>query len=287
MVVTVRLELPSVIDLAVVGGTYFEKVTDPSWHELYGSGLRAAAAISNQCDVTFYTYVGQDELDSLKLTASTFKFKLTPVTVANTKVFFYPHPLAVPHITHHTSLRPVPIKVFGNVLCFGMLEGNPVVKGDYVVYDPQSATDPRPFKENGSSAKHLAIALNIREGSFLTAKEKPDDIATSLLNSTDEPEVVIVKMGIWGALVATKTTREIVPAYPSRKIWPIGTGDIFSATFCSKWLEDPKSPAKAADLASRTVAKYCEAPVLPIVLDNEDVQAIAPRLARSSKPYNV
>lgn len=50
--------------LFIAGGTYIEKCIEPSYYEVYGSGLRAACAIAEKGFSIYYTScIGQDELE--------------------------------------------------------------------------------------------------------------------------------------------------------------------------------------------------------------------------------
>lgn len=52
----------------------------------------------------------------------------------------------------------------------------------------------------------------------------------------DVADVVVIKMGGHGALVATKSSEPTaVPAYKSGNVWKLGSGDVFSAAFTSFW----------------------------------------------------
>jgi len=49
-----------------------------------------------------------------------------------------------------------------------------------------------------------------------------------------------------------------VPPYWSDRVYKIGTGDVFSASFACNWMLDQRSCLEAADIASRCVARYAE-----------------------------
>ncbi|AMJ65930.1 PfkB family carbohydrate kinase [Hymenobacter sp. PAMC 26628] len=190
--------------------------------------------------------------------------------------FVYNHPLAVPNIypsieklfTHKPTLRITD----ENILVYGILEGDSVVHGDYVVYDPQSPNNPLPFNHNGSTAKHLALILNSWEGRQLTKLQHVDDIGEYLL--AHGVEVVVIKQGSAGATVFTASGRTHVPAYQTSSVWPIGSGDIFSAVFAHYWIERKSSPAEAANNASLATAFYCQTQALPIPKNAGDIQAL-------------
>lgn len=55
-----------------------------------------------------------------------------------------------------------------------------------------------------------------------------------------------------------------IPAYASPRVFKIGSGDVFSACFAYSWAVAQMNPVKAADSASRWVAKYVGTRQLPL-----------------------
>ncbi|SEM10483.1 pfkB family carbohydrate kinase [Variovorax sp. YR750] len=191
-------------------------------------------------------------------------FSTTPMAIrtkeASTAVAFdYHHGLETPRI--YGVAQPLPeIEVSArHIVRFGMLEGDARVHGDRVVYDPQNAQNPRPFHENGSTARELALVLNQHEASLMTGKtDVPvEEMARELLQ-THKASVVVIKRGPRGALVFDGTNVHAVPAYRSQEVWKIGSGDNFVAHFAHQWMQRGRTPAESADLASRATAFYCE-----------------------------
>lgn len=264
----------------VVGGVYAERCLEPFWDDVYGSAGRAAAAISAAVpDVKLVTYRSDDLADGLDNLAAVYGLNISGDKVPNGVAFDYMHSLADPRITP----RPDAISKHDDlvvaddvVLRFGMLEGTARVKAQRAVYDPQSAFDPRPFQENGSSADEVALILNRLEGRRLTGESEADKIIDALISSQDAA-VVVLKLGGHGALVATKTSRKMIPAYRSETVWKIGSGDVFSAAFTLFWAIEKRQPDEAADLASRAVAQYAGTRTLPI-------QTAAELLSLDAKP---
>ena len=70
--------------------------------------------------------------------------------------------------------------------------------------------------------------------------------------------VVVIKRGPLGALVHDGRAVTTVPAYRSRSVWKIGSGDNFAAHFAFQWLHQGRSPTESADFASRATAYYCQ-----------------------------
>jgi hypothetical protein len=162
----------------IIGGVYAERCIEPFWDDVYGSAGRAAAAISAAVpDVRLVTYRADDLADGLENLAAVYGLDVDGRAVTTGIEFDYMHSLAEPRITPRPdALQPQhpPLVVDDDVvLRFGMLEGTAVVSARRAVYDPQSAFDPRPFHENGSTADELAVILNLLEARHLTGETAP------------------------------------------------------------------------------------------------------------------
>lgn len=271
--------------IQVVGGTYFELCREPEWYELFGSGLRAAAALAELSDgCTLHTYVAEKDRKLLASLANSFGLSLGRiVTSHDTVAFDYPHGLCAPSIVPppHLIHREEHLRIQGdNIVRFGMLEGDAVVCGERVVYDPQSAFDPRPFEENGSSAEELAVVGNLAEWRKLTGL--PDIAAMCKeLHSNRKWRVSVVKMGARGALLITASEVTLVPVFETAHVFPIGSGDVFAAAFGHFWCEEHLEPRDAATSASKAVAFYCDSAALPLPCELAgSVEGAAQRLSR-------
>jgi hypothetical protein len=250
--------------LNVIGGCYLESCVDPSYSELYGSGLRAAIALSGKSiAINFHTCVGEDFHELLAYKSKLFGFKLSVLSIDATIGFEYYHPLSSPEInnlpeTNH-SLKPLKLQ---NVLHYGMIEADVKIECDYLVYDPQNHVS---FKKTGSTANHLALILNRNEALILTENKLDalDSIGRTLLLQ-EKAEIVIIKNGSNGALVFHDDEITVVPVFETSKVWPIGSGDMFSATFAYEWMFNGKKAKDAAMIASSSVAQYCDTKELPL-----------------------
>jgi hypothetical protein len=253
--------------ITIVGGVYAERCIEPHWLEVYGSGGRAAAAISAIApDVSLVTYRSPRFKDGFDNLEAVYGLSISGPEVPFGVEFQYTHSLAIPRITPRPDAIPQqPVLDVQDevVLRFGMLEGSARIAADKAVYDPQSAFDPRPFGENGSVAGRLVLILNRLEARCLTGEQDPER-AADLLLSRGDAEAVIVKMGARGALVAWAQGRAFVPPYRSESVFKIGSGDVFSAAFTYFWAIEDRSYVEAADLASRSTSRYCETMSLPI-----------------------
>ncbi|HUT58726.1 MAG TPA: PfkB family carbohydrate kinase [Phycisphaerae bacterium] len=266
--------------IEIVGGTYREICYEPDWSALYGSGLRATAALTELSpNLGFHTFVGVPEKENLEHLAASFAFRLaTCETIDQTVSFVYEHALAVPRITPapHTLRDKHLLHVNAeNILRFGMLEGDAVVRGKRVVYDPQSAFDPCWFEANGSSAESLAVVANLGEWKKLTRTANHTELSAWLRKECGS-KVFVVKMGCRGAMVVDSSGTEVVPAFETERVFPIGSGDVFAAAFAHYWCEGRLAPQEAALLASKSAANYCCSRTLPIPRDLSATDRFAP-----------
>jgi hypothetical protein len=164
-------------------------------------------------------------------------------------------------LDHGIPLQNLSVKA-DKVLCFGFIEGSIVIDGGQVVYDPQSPTCPNPFRARGCSAKRLVIIANRSELAQLSGTDRIERACHRVLK-TEKAEAVIAKLGPNGCLVVTAQTQITVPAFRTQRVFPIGSGDAFSAAFAYAWVEQKRRPAEAALFASRAAAYYCEHRTFP------------------------
>lgn len=259
--------------IAVGGGTYHEQCVHPEWDEIWGSGLRAAVAIAQLgASVEFHTSVGQPHKALLESRSRLAKIKLPNVlSTTETVGFSYFHSMADSTLSG-PSTTSLQLKIKQKtVLRFGMIEANLQVVGETVVYDPQSPLDPKLFTGNGSSAGRLAVVLNEAEARGMTQLELPAEAlrAVAKLNQAD---VVVLKQGPLGCLVLENGKVTSVPAFKTKNVWGIGSGDVFTAVFALFWAERNQDAVTAADAASRATAYYCESKSLP---HNEDFLSVS------------
>lgn len=245
----------------IAGGLYRELCDMPFWDATFGSGVRAAVAISGQCtSVELHTYASlADQLTLVDLRSQ--RIGLSISSRPSPIVFAYFHPLSAPHIQPVCleNKQQVPICVTGDaVLRFGFLEGDAVVTANRAVYDPQTWRNPVAFAANGSKANELALVLNELELQHASGITELEQAAANLMH-LQGATIVVVKRGARGAVVFERSGQVFhVPAYRSSKVFKIGTGDVFSALFALHWAERGLSAAKAADIASRCVSIYCD-----------------------------
>lgn len=246
--------------ITIVGGVYRERCMRPQWREIYGSAGRAASAIAAMGGpVRLNAYLDPLSQEVIAARAALEGFALAPTAADSTLTFEYDHGLATPRIYGSLEQRPALTLRANRILRFGMLDGDAVVHGDRVVYDPQNAASPRPFRENGSTARVLALVLNRHEAALSTGLSDASaaEMAQALIRDK-RAQVVVIKQGPQGAVVHDGSAMQRVPAYETTSVWKIGSGDNFAAHFAFRWLTEGKTPTESADLASRATAYYCQ-----------------------------
>lgn len=96
------------------------------------------------------------------------------------------------------------------------------------------------------------IALpSLEDARALTGLDDPGAIADELLDNG--PQVVALKLGAAGALVADGNRHTIIAPYDVAAIDPAGAGDTFDAAFLTAWL-DGHQPAECAEFANAAAA---------------------------------
>lgn len=269
----------------VVGGTYFETCRSPRLRQFYGSGGRAAAALSHLAEVCLHTYSTPSSERQIDALGRRCLIEVLRHPGEQTYHFDYPHGLHRPYLTPAPALiKPqLPIQVEGElVLVFGMMEGHADVRGNVVVYDPQSETNPIHFRDV-VQANRLALVGNTSEILRLGKRSSALEAAKQLL--TEGAKVVVVKNGPSGALVVTNDGEKRVPAFRSDSIFPVGSGDVFSAAFAWFWGSEDLEPGLAARLASQCVCTYMDSQV-PRVWTATDLAA-KPFIETSSMPGQI
>lgn len=255
--------------LSVIGGAYFETCQEPFWDELYGSGFRSAVALSQSgLEIAFYTYADADAAKRLDILSAQLGIRLYSDKTPASYHFDYLHPLSEPSIfpavKPESPLDIISIETNDDVVYFGMMESQALVKGRRVVYDPQSPGKPIPFGENGSTAEELILVLNYDEAVALAGSVSLVDIAAHLIQQ-EKAQLAVVKNGPFGAfLIQQDLSCTPIPAYRTKRVWTIGSGDIFTSYFALYYLVKGCSAFDAAMQASLATAWYAENITLPV-----------------------
>lgn len=255
------------MSIAIAGGIYFERCFEPIWDKLYGSAGRAAASISGRgTKLEVYSAIGEPDKAEAESLASDFGFEVRLAIASSSIRFQYVHSLSVPEIlpSREQIKQDLAIEVDADcALRFGMLEASARIRARRAVYDPQSAFAPEAFSANGSRADEVLIAANSYEAGQMTGENDRTAMCEALLNSPGVVAVVL-KDGIRGCFLAQRG-REIVSikTFPTRPVFKIGSGDVFSANLAYAWMIDGADPLEAANAASLATAHYVSRQFLP------------------------
>jgi hypothetical protein len=260
--------------LNIIGGCYFERCIDPPDCQLFGSGLRAAAGLSNKgFEINLHSCYDNNCRKFITYLSNLYGFRINQVVISTSIEFEYYHPLSTPYCKWDGNIQHSTIECCddNNFLYYGMLEADISFNGNYVVYDPQNHRD---FASTGSTAKHLALVLNKKEAILLSKNHvnSLEEIGKSLLK-TKGAEVVIIKNGALGAMVFEQNSTHKIPLFKTDTVWPIGSGDTFSAVFAWQWIVEKKTPYESACLASQYTAQYCSSRHLPFC-ENPTLEAL-------------
>ncbi|MCJ8326761.1 MAG: PfkB family carbohydrate kinase [Campylobacterales bacterium] len=262
----------------IIGGFYKELCLYPSWDYNFGSGARAAAILSNFGErLCFHSYVHKSKEKEFIYFSKVYDIDIKILPSSEIISFEYYHSLSAPNI--HTLNSPI-IKQKQTsltediIICYGMIEANcPIINADYVVFDPQSEHNPEMILNNGSKIKHLALILNVEEGKKFTSEKSVETIAKSFFDKYRSLEVLILKDGPFGAHLFTSNKYFHIDAYETKKVFKIGSGDVFVSVFAYFWARDKNTPMEAAEKASLATAFYCNNQVLSLdkdVINNQD-----------------
>lgn len=299
--------------LSVIGGTYTEVCLHPNWRRVYGSGCRAAIAVTDLLKnagankdevVRFYSWASDEEHKAIK--GLLRRTGVQPYFVKRDQPieWQYDHSLGPPRLyPGRDDLKQMPARRIEaqNALLFGTVECQPTVEAEALVYDPQASNLAVPFSQTGGKTKRLAIVANMSEGRAIAGKlnlkyKKGDDAAESLgkaILTAEDAEVVVIKNGVRGATVLTRDGKREIQSFRTKKVFPIGSGDIFSGVFAAHWLEMGQDPFQSAHWASVATACYCGQPqnVIPANLDAIEKQlkadGLQPLLPSKKAPKHV
>ena len=254
--------------MIIVGGVYRELCRDPRRDDLFGSGVRAAFALSNTATPPILRSIATDEEADL---AKAKGIALDHVKRSQPIRFTYDTPISRPiHDYRESAAQTADIEAAAHtILVFGMIEAKPFVRAARLVIDPQSPglTD---LKEHIDwSAERLAIVGNHREilglagsgcGSVLEAAKQ--------VRGKYSADIVVAKCGPRGAVLVDDSGSSLIDPYPTKEVWPIGSGDVFSALFAWYWGEQGEDPCEAARRASMGTATWCSRGALQVVTNH-------------------
>ena len=172
-----------------------------------------------------------------------------------------------------------------HIVAFGMVEADLKVTGDWVVLDPQTPTT---YEEalRGVTAEHLALVLNAKEARAMSGELDVNTAAAQILHKSGAA-VVVTKLGARGALVTTSDYQTEIGPHPTRRVMPIGTGDVFVASFAWAWMHQGFDPIEAARVGSRATAFWAMNQTVPVPRSvlKDGLGLPAPLIPGESKVY--
>jgi len=246
--------------MIVVGGIYDEQVTIPDHRELAGSGLRAAAALGpNRAKLV--TAVNADTAPLAASAAAALGVTLDTVERDQPVGFRYFSPVTPPSIDGPSATHAAPLVADDDtVLVFGTVETGPrSVRAGRLVVDPQRPRDLTGLDLEGLQADTTTVLANAREARALAGGTIELASAARQVRAASGAVAVVVKDGARGCLVLTGDGDGIltrVGAYPTRSVWPLGSGDVFAAAYAHAW-DQGAEPVEAARIASSSAAWRC------------------------------
>jgi hypothetical protein len=247
----------------VAGGTYLEECANPYDRSLRGSGVRAAAALREvDPDVRLATAVDDGSDEEAEFVFGGFGLATEVVPRTGPVSFSYFTPVSPPVISGRLS-RFDELRAEGEAaLVFGMIEGKPEVTAKTLVYDPQQPLDLAALDLGRFRFERLAIVANAGETRSLGRDRSVEQAARNLLAGSGA-DVVVTKRAARGALVTTASGQEGIGPYPTERVWPIGSGDVFAAGFAWAWTSGA-APLDAARAGSRAASHWCGTRTLPL-----------------------
>lgn len=267
--------------MRVVGGVYHEQCFLPRWDQIFGSAGRAACLISAVFGhkSKLSGWYSRKRQSAIFASFAPYNLNLDLRLGRGHYVFAYANPISQPdcYLSGRHEGRPHKTIADESVLLFGAIEGIPPICADTVVFDPQGANLFDILDRELISAKRIAIVANEREiAEGPTAKTEAN--VHAIFSKNPRVLAVIVKCGPFGALAFDRKSKTRIPAYESKQVFKIGSGDIFSAAFAFLWAYNEREVALSADFASRAVACYADDPYLNFKKRNiENVRPISRR----------
>lgn len=260
--------------MIIAGGTYLERCQYPKWERLFGSGMRAAIAVSGLSEGTvLHSYVPSIWKRDAEATLSSFRIIGELAPTRHELIFEYLDTLQksfVPAVPDDND-QENPLTLDGEVvLRFGFMEGTAKVKGRTVVYDPQNSYVK--FHANGSTADRLAMILSEDEllgfGGLGDAPRTDDNLAAAAQNVFDNkpaPQIILTKDRLGGLQVYFGGSPISIKSYAAESYFRIGVGDVLAAAFTHAWGELGMEPVEAADFAARSIAYFVADARLPLL----------------------
>ena len=245
--------------MLIVGGTYLECCVRPKRRDVFGSALRAAAVVARTGRTRVVTCVDDELLPDAMSVATGLNVELEVTKRDEPIRFSYYTPLTTPSLDGDGQPRKN-LSVAGGragAIVFGMVEADSEVSAETIVFDPQRPRGPMPIDRGRLQAERFGVVCNSAEVMSLGKSADIREAAKAVLK-TASADVVVVKRGPLGALVVLPNGDALqIGPYKTASVWPIGSGDVFTAAFAWAWIDDGREPKDAAELASAATAIWC------------------------------
>lgn len=243
--------------MIIVGGTYHEQVIVPQHQELAGSGLRAAAALGPN-RTRLVTAVDADTAPLAASAAATLGVTVETVERDQPVGFRYFSPVTPPTVDGPSATHAAPLVADDDtILVFGTVETGPrSVRAGRLVVDPQRPRDLTGLDLEGLTGAATTVIANARETRALAGGTIDLGSAARKVRVASGADSVIVKDSARGCLVLTGDGDGIITRvgpYPTRCVWPLGSGDVFAAAYTYAWDQDAE-PVEAARIAASSAA---------------------------------
>lgn len=249
--------------MIILGGTYREYCDSPKWPQpdgppLVGSAVRAALSLRGLVpNLELRSAIDSESRMLAETTLGAFGIRGTWADRSAPVAFRYFTPLSAPVVDGRLSRSAPIVAEDETVLAYGMIENCRLsVKAKTLVFDPQQPRDTTLPDLSDVHYDRLAIVGNRSEIRALGATQ---DVVCAARNTRAlyGAEVVVVKLGAVGALVCTADGEITVGPRPTPTVFPIGSGDVFSAAYSWAWGVDGRDPVASARLASLASAQWC------------------------------
>ncbi|WP_343871485.1 PfkB family carbohydrate kinase [Dactylosporangium roseum] len=190
--------------------------------------------------------------------AAALGLTMTPVERDQPVGFRYFSPVTAPVIDGPSAAHTAALSADDEtVLAFGMVETGPrSIRARRLVVDPQRPRDLTRLDLTGLHADAVAVVANARETRALAGGIADLRAAARRVRGASGAVAVVVKDSARGCMVLTgdgEGTLTRVGPYPTRTVWPLGSGDVFAAAYAHAW-DKGAEPVEAARIASSSAA---------------------------------
>lgn len=250
---------------SIVGGVNIERCSKPSIDTIMGSGLRSCFVFENLSteDYTFYTSLPETVLNHHYLKS------MISADFVNTESgifseYYYPFPSARPTLSNkvHSPNDGGSKNITVNcALVFGMLEERYTIQGQRIVYDPQNRDRSQHFFENKRNhARELVIIANLSEIVAMSRSTDAKSLSERMRELSQEHNLnaIICKLGPHGAVLFSEDKFFHAQPIFSKRIFKIGSGDVFSASFFVKWVVENATIEEAFLFSNAMTARFVE-----------------------------